>query len=40
VRTGAPAGRGLVEIRSGLAAGDRVVIDPPADLEAGTRCKP
>lgn len=37
VRTGAPAGEGLVEIRSGLAAGDRVVIDPPADLEAGTR---
>jgi RND family efflux transporter MFP subunit len=39
VRTGSPAGGGLVEIRSGLAAGDRVVIDPPADLEAGTRIK-
>lgn len=37
VRTGPSAGEGLVEIRSGLAAGDRVVIDPPADLEAGTR---
>jgi RND family efflux transporter MFP subunit len=37
VRTGPPAGGGLVEVRSGLAAGDRIVIDPPADLEAGTR---
>jgi multidrug efflux pump subunit AcrA (membrane-fusion protein) len=37
VRTGPPAGSGLVEIRSGLEAGDRVVLDPPADLEAGTR---
>ncbi len=33
-------GRGFVEIRSGLAAGDRVVVDPPADLEAGTRVEP
>ena len=39
VRTGLPADGGLVEIRSGLAAGDRVVINPPADLEAGTRIK-
>lgn len=37
VRTGAPAEGGLVEIRSGLEAGERVVLDPPADLEAGTR---
>jgi len=37
VRTGPAAGEGLVEIRSGLEAGDRVVLDPPADLEAGTR---
>ena len=39
VRTGPAAGEGLVEIRSGLAAGDRVVIEPPADLEAGMRVK-
>ncbi len=39
VRTGSPVGTGLIEIRSGLEAGDRVVIDPPADLEAGTRIK-
>ena len=37
VRTGPPAAGGLVEIRSGLQAGERVVVDPPADLEAGTR---
>ena len=37
VRTGPPAGAGLVEVRSGLEAGERVVLDPPADLEAGTR---
>ena len=36
VRTG-PRGGGSVEIRSGLEAGERVVLDPPADLEAGTR---
>lgn len=36
VRTGAPAGDSL-EVRSGLEAGERVIIDPPADLEAGTR---
>ncbi len=39
VRTGAPAADGLVEIRSGLEAGDRVVLDPPADLEAGARVR-
>ena len=39
VRTGAPAGGGMVEIRSGLEAGDRVVLDPPPDLEAGTRVR-
>ena len=39
VRTGSRAG-GSVEIRSGLAAGERVVLDPPADLEAGTRLAP
>jgi hypothetical protein len=38
VRTGA-ARDGLVELRSGVAAGERVVIDPPADLEAGTRIR-
>ncbi len=37
VRTGASAGPGLVEIRSGLEAGERVVLDPPEDLAAGTR---
>ncbi len=37
VRTGAHAEGGLVEIRSGLVEGERVVLDPPADLEAGTR---
>jgi RND family efflux transporter MFP subunit len=39
VRTGTPAGEGLLEIRSGLEAGERVVLDPPADLEAGTRVR-
>jgi multidrug efflux pump subunit AcrA (membrane-fusion protein) len=37
VRTGAREEGGLVEVRSGLEAGERVVLDPPADLEAGTR---
>jgi RND family efflux transporter MFP subunit len=37
VRTGAPEGPGLVEVRSGLEAGERVVLDPPEDLAAGTR---
>jgi RND family efflux transporter MFP subunit len=37
VRTGPSAAGGLVEIRSGLEAGERVVLDPPADLEAGMR---
>jgi multidrug efflux pump subunit AcrA (membrane-fusion protein) len=36
VRTGSRAG-GTVEVRSGLQAGERVILDPPADLEAGTR---
>jgi RND family efflux transporter MFP subunit len=36
VRTGARAG-GSVEVRSGLEAGERVILDPPADLEAGAR---
>jgi multidrug efflux pump subunit AcrA (membrane-fusion protein) len=36
VRTGSRSG-GSVEVRSGLEAGERVVLDPPADLEAGTR---
>jgi RND family efflux transporter MFP subunit len=39
VRMGAPAAGGLVEVRSGLEAGERVVLDPPADLEAGTRVR-
>jgi RND family efflux transporter MFP subunit len=39
VRTGPTAAGGLVEIRSGLEAGDLVVLDPPADLEAGARIK-
>ena len=37
VRTGPTAGPGLVEVRSGLDAGERVVLDPPDDLAAGTR---
>ena len=39
VRTGASHEGGLVEVRSGLAAGERVVLDPPSDLEAGTRVR-
>jgi RND family efflux transporter MFP subunit len=39
VRTGSAAADGKVEIRSGLEAGERVVLDPPADLEAGTRVR-
>jgi RND family efflux transporter MFP subunit len=39
VRTGPLASDGNVEIRSGLAEGERVVLDPPADLEAGTRVR-
>jgi RND family efflux transporter MFP subunit len=38
VRTGA-ARDGLVELRSGVRVGERVVLDPPADLEAGTRIR-
>jgi RND family efflux transporter MFP subunit len=37
VRTGETVGDGSVEIRSGLSAGDRVVLDPPQDLAAGMR---
>jgi RND family efflux transporter MFP subunit len=37
VQTGAAAGDGLVEVRSGLEPGERVVVNPPADLVAGTR---
>jgi multidrug efflux pump subunit AcrA (membrane-fusion protein) len=36
VRTGVRAA-GSVEVRSGLEAGEKVVVNPPADLEAGTR---
>jgi len=36
VRTGSRRA-GNVEVLSGLEAGERVVLDPPADLEAGTR---
>ena len=39
VRTGPALSSGKVEVRSGLAAGERVVLDPPADLEAGTRVR-
>jgi RND family efflux transporter MFP subunit len=39
VRTGVAGSDGTVEIRSGLEAGERVVLDPPADLEAGTRVR-
>jgi HlyD family secretion protein len=39
VRTGRRAG-GSVEVRSGLEAGEKVVLDPPADLETGTRVSP
>ncbi len=38
VETGATLGR-LVEIRSGLAPGEKVVLKPPADLHTGTRVK-
>jgi len=37
VQTGEAMGEGLIEVRSGLAPGERVVINPPADLVAGTR---
>jgi len=34
--TGAAA-NGLVEVRGGIAAGDRVVVNPPASLQNGDR---
>jgi RND family efflux transporter MFP subunit len=37
VRTGPELAGGSVQIRSGLKAGERVVVDPPADLAAGAR---
>jgi hypothetical protein len=37
VRTGEKVGSDSLEIQSGLAAGERVVLDPPADLVAGAR---
>jgi RND family efflux transporter MFP subunit len=39
VRTGPAADGGRVEVRSGLEAGERVVLDPPFNLEAGTRVR-
>jgi len=39
VRLGAPEKDGLVEVRSGLESGERVVLDPPADLAAGSRVR-
>jgi hypothetical protein len=40
VQTGGEAGAGETLIRSGLASGERVVIDPPADLAAGVKAAP
>jgi multidrug efflux pump subunit AcrA (membrane-fusion protein) len=37
VRTGPRMADGLVQIRSGLEAGERVVVDPPSSLAAGAR---
>jgi RND family efflux transporter MFP subunit len=39
IRSGPALQEGKVEVRSGLEVGDRVVLDPPADLEAGTRVR-
>ena len=39
IETGAAA-NGLVEVRGGLAAGDRVVVNPPASLRDGDRVTP
>ncbi len=39
IRTGI-AGMTKVEIRSGLSAGDSVIVDPPKDLEEGERVSP
>jgi multidrug efflux pump subunit AcrA (membrane-fusion protein) len=38
VETGSMTGQ-LVEVRSGLAAGDRVVLNPPESLKSGARVK-
>lgn len=40
VQTGGEAISGETLVRSGLAAGERVVIDPPADLSAGVKATP
>jgi multidrug efflux system membrane fusion protein len=39
VRTGGAAGDGKVEVRSGLEAGERVVLDPTPDLKADARVR-
>ena len=39
VRIGSSRPGGFVEVRSGLAGGERLVLDPPADLAAGTRIR-
>jgi multidrug efflux pump subunit AcrA (membrane-fusion protein) len=39
IETGAAA-NGLVEVRGGLSAGDRVVVNPPASLRSGVRVTP
>jgi len=39
VETGAER-EGRIEVRSGLAGGESVVLDPPADLEDGARVRP
>ena len=39
IETGA-AINGLVEVRGGLSAGDRVVVNPPTSLRSGTRVTP
>jgi RND family efflux transporter MFP subunit len=39
VRTGSRRD-GRVEVLSGLGAGERVVVDPPSDLESGTKVSP
>jgi RND family efflux transporter MFP subunit len=39
IRTGVATENGLIEVRSGLDSGDRVVLDPPPELTAGTRVR-